>query len=117
MASTHQPSPELTALAELALQAGSEVMAVYSQDFSSTAKNDATPVTEADLRAEKVILDGLARIDGTVPVISEEAASTGTIPAIGDRFYLVDPLDGTKEFISRNGEFTINIALIERGVP
>jgi len=117
MASTHQPSPELAALAELALEAGAEVMAVYAQDFASTAKKDATPVTEADLRAEKVILDGLARIGRPAPVISEEAASAGTIPATGDRFYLVDPLDGTKEFISRNGEFTINIALIEHGVP
>jgi 3'(2'), 5'-bisphosphate nucleotidase len=74
-------------------------------------------VTEADELAEKVILAGLARLDPAVPVIAEEAAAAGKCPPAAARFYLVDPLDGTKEFISRNGEFTVNIALIKDGIP
>jgi 3'(2'), 5'-bisphosphate nucleotidase len=92
-------------------------MSVYGKDFAASAKKDSTPVTEADLRSERVILEGLARLDPATPVISEEAAAAGSIPETAERFYLVDPLDGTKEFISRNGEFTINIALIEAGIP
>jgi len=107
----------MTALVDLALAAGREIMTVYSQDFSVRSKSDTTPVTEADERAERLILAGLAKIDPTTPVISEEAAGAGRIPAIACRFYLVDPLDGTKEFINRNGEFTVNIALVEKGLP
>jgi 3'(2'), 5'-bisphosphate nucleotidase len=117
MSNPYQPSPVLLQLAELALRAGAEVMSVYGKDFAASAKKDSTPVTEADLRSERVILEGLARLDSATPVISEEAAAAGSIPETAERFYLVDPLDGTKEFISRNGEFTINIALIEAGVP
>ena len=87
-------------------------MAIYATDFSAKAKDDLTPVTEADEAAEKIILSGLARIDAATPVISEEAAAAGRIPEVSERFFLVDPLDGTKEFISRNGEFTVNIALV-----
>jgi 3'(2'), 5'-bisphosphate nucleotidase len=105
------------ALADLALAAGREIMSVYAEDFATRTKEDATPVTEADEKAERVILAGLAKLDPKTPVISEEAAAKGTIPTVAQRFYLVDPLDGTKEFISRNGEFTVNIALIENGVP
>src|SRR4051812_37588471 len=117
MSNPYQPSPVLLQLAELALRAGTEVMSVYGKDFAASAKKDSTPVTEADLRSERVILEGLARLDSATPVVSEEAAAAGSIPETAERFYLVDPLDGTKEFISRNGEFTINIALIEAGVP
>jgi 3'(2'), 5'-bisphosphate nucleotidase len=117
MTSAYQPSPSMTALVNVALAAGHEIMEIYRQDFSARAKSDATPVTEADEAAERSILAGLATLDPATPVISEEAASAGNIPAVAERFYLVDPLDGTKEFISRNGEFTVNIALIERGVP
>ena len=74
-------------------------------------------MTEADEAAERIILTGLSKIDGSVPVISEEAASAGRIPDVSTKFFLVDPLDGTKEFISKNGEFTVNIALVEHGVP
>ncbi|HUR42889.1 MAG TPA: 3'(2'),5'-bisphosphate nucleotidase CysQ, partial [Aestuariivirga sp.] len=74
-----------------------------------------SPVTEADEAAERIILAGLAELN--VPVISEEAAAAGRIPAVAEHFFLVDPLDGTKEFISRNGEFTVNIAEIKQGVP
>jgi len=74
-------------------------------------------VTEADEAAERIILAGLKRFDPTTPVISEEAAAQGVIPEVAQNFYLVDPLDGTKEFLSRNGEFTVNIALIDKGSP
>jgi 3'(2'), 5'-bisphosphate nucleotidase len=111
------PSLFMIALADLALAAGREIMTVYAQDFSARTKTDATPVTEADEKAEQVILAGLAELDRATPVISEEAAAGGKIPAVAERFYLVDPLDGTKEFISRNGEFTVNIALVEKGLP
>ena len=111
------PSPLMQDLVNLAITAGHEIMAIYATDFSAKAKEDLTPVTEADEAAEQVILAGLARIDPATPVISEEAAAAGRIPETSVRFFLVDPLDGTKEFISRNGEFTVNIALIEAGRP
>lgn len=114
---TLAPSAFMQSLIDLAVMAGSEIMAIYATDFSAKAKGDLTPVTEADEAAEKIILDGLARIGASVPVISEEAASAGRIPEVSEKFFLVDPLDGTKEFISRNGEFTVNIALVENGVP
>ncbi len=99
------------------IAAGAEIMRVYASDFAVERKSDASPVTEADGAAEKVILEGLARIAPGIPVIAEEEAAAGRIPETGNRFFLVDPLDGTKEFISRNGEFTVNIALIENGEP
>lgn len=114
---TVKPSPLVQSLIDLAIRAGDEIMAIYATDFSAKAKGDLTPVTEADEAAEKIILAGLAKIDPDTPVISEEAASAGSIPEASDRFFLVDPLDGTKEFISKNGEFTVNIAKVENGVP
>ncbi len=111
------PSTETKALVSLALLAGREIMAIYATDFTAHAKHDLSPVTEADEAAEKIILAGLASLDPATPVISEEAASAGRIPQVANRFYLVDPLDGTKEFVSRNGEFTVNIARIENGLP
>jgi 3'(2'), 5'-bisphosphate nucleotidase len=111
------PSPFMQSLIDLAVVAGAEIMAIYATDFSAKAKGDLTPVTEADEAAEKIILAGLAKISAALPVISEEAASAGRIPEVSERFFLVDPLDGTKEFISKNGEFTVNIALVEKGIP
>jgi hypothetical protein len=107
----------LAALSALAHTAGIEVMKIYAEPVSAALKADLSPVTEADLAAERIILEGLARLAPEIPVISEEAASQGRIPAAANRFFLVDPLDGTREFISRNGEFTINIALIENAKP
>jgi 3'(2'), 5'-bisphosphate nucleotidase len=92
-------------------------MDIYATDFDVARKGDASPVTQADQLAEAVILAGLARIAPGIPVVAEEAVAAGQVPEVGERFFLVDPLDGTKEFISRNGEFTVNIALIERGRP
>lgn len=92
-------------------------MDVYSTDFEVRGKADESPVTEADERAEQIILQGLARLSAGIPVISEEASSRGVQVAGGELFWLVDPLDGTKEFVSRNGEFTVNLALIRQGLP
>jgi 3'(2'), 5'-bisphosphate nucleotidase len=110
-------SPELLRLCSIAHAAGREIMQIYQTDFASSTKNDASPVTEADQRAEELILKELASVDPSTPAIGEESCAAGRIPSIGRRFYLVDPLDGTKEFINRNGEFTVNIGLIEDQNP
>jgi 3'(2'), 5'-bisphosphate nucleotidase len=108
----------LDELAALARQAGAVVMAIYATDFSVRGKGDASPVTEADEQAEAVILAGLAQLAPGIPVVAEESVAAGRMPDVsGGRFWLVDPLDGTREFISRNGEFTVNIALIDQGRP
>ncbi|MCY4351172.1 MAG: 3'(2'),5'-bisphosphate nucleotidase CysQ [Thiotrichales bacterium] len=111
-------APLVDALRELADRAGAEILAVYASDFAVRDKDDASPVTEADTRAEHVILEGLARCAPGIPVVAEESVAAGHVPEIDSGpFFLVDPLDGTREFIGRNGEFTVNIALVEDGVP
>jgi 3'(2'), 5'-bisphosphate nucleotidase len=107
-------SRQLADLVTLAREAGDAIMAVYQGDFAVQTKGDASPLTEADLRAEAIIQAGLARLFPDVAVWSEEAAQPA---ARVERFFLVDPLDGTKEFVQRNGEFTVNIALIDHGRP
>jgi 3'(2'), 5'-bisphosphate nucleotidase len=107
----------LPPLRELARRAGEVVMQVYAGPCEVRTKADASPVTAADERAEAVILAGLHALDPANPIIAEEAVAAGRVPAIGERFWLVDPLDGTREFVQRNGEFTVNIALVERGRP
>ena len=108
----------LDSLVETALAAGRVVMDVYGGDFAVATKGDASPVTAADERAEAVILADLARLMPGVAVVAEEEAAAGRLPvSLGERFVLVDPLDGTKEFVSRNGEFTVNIAVVEGGGP
>jgi len=106
-----------TVIRDLALAAGSAIMEVYAgADFGTRAKADSSPVTEADLAADRLIAEGLARAFPDIPAVTEEqAVSHGQTGH--RRFFLVDPLDGTKEFIRRRGEFTVNIALIEDGVP
>jgi 3'(2'), 5'-bisphosphate nucleotidase len=111
------PADLLEGLVPLIRAAGEVVMAVYRTDFDVRGKDDASPVTAADERAEALILPALEALLPGVPVIAEEAVAAGRVPAVAARFWLVDPLDGTKEFISRNGEFTVNIALVEHGVP
>lgn len=101
----------------IARAAGDAIMAIYATNFSVRGKSDASPVTEADERAEDVILPRLAALTPDIPIVSEEAAATGRIAAVGRSFWVVDPLDGTREFINRNGEFTLNIALIENRRP
>ena len=93
-------------------------MAIYAGDFSVRGKSDASPVTAADEQAEALILAGLQRLAPGIPVVAEESVAAGRVPDIsGGTFFLVDPLDGTREFVNRNGEFTVNIALIEHGAP
>ena len=104
-------------LARIALDAGQLIMAVYATDFNVARKDDSSPVTEADEKAEALILAALAKADPDLPIIAEEAAAAGNIPEHGSRFALVDPLDGTKEFINKRGEFTVNIGIIEHGIP
>jgi 3'(2'), 5'-bisphosphate nucleotidase len=95
--------------------AGRVIMSVYATDFVVRGKSDDSPVTEADERAEKVIVEVLQGLAPDVPIVAEEAVSAGAMVEPGDCFWLVDPLDGTKEFIGRNGEFTVNVALVHRG--
>ncbi|WOC15773.1 3'(2'),5'-bisphosphate nucleotidase CysQ [Pseudochrobactrum sp. MP213Fo] len=101
-----------------ALEAGHLIMQFYENGCEITMKADASPVSEADHAAERVILRHLRAFLPEVPVVAEEEMAAGNGPlAIDTRFFLVDPLDGTKEFVLRNGDFTVNIALIEHGVP
>jgi 3'(2'), 5'-bisphosphate nucleotidase len=106
------------ALIDIVRRAGDAILEVYGSDFDVETKDDESPLTKADLAAHRIIVDGLAELSPDVPVISEEAE----LPDFEtrrqwSRFWLVDPLDGTKEFINRNGEFTVNIALIENHQP
>ncbi len=103
----------------LAREAGQAIMKIYGGEFAVETKYDLSPVTAADQAAERIIEAGLRELTPAFPVIGEEAFAAGQAPAIQkDRpFWLVDPLDGTKEFIKRNGEFTVNIALIDAGRP
>ncbi len=103
---------------DAARRAGDAIMEIYAGDFAVGRKTDASPVTLADERAERIILAALAAAAPGIPVIAEEQSEADGLPSTAaELFWLVDPLDGTKEFISRNGEFTVNIALIERGEP
>lgn len=104
-------------IAAIARAAGEVILDIYATDFTVRGKSDASPVTMADEEAEAVILSGLAKLTPDIPIVAEEEVAAGRIPTLQDRFWLVDPLDGTKEFISRNGEFTVNIALIADGKP
>jgi 3'(2'), 5'-bisphosphate nucleotidase len=116
---TAAPRELLDSVTDIAHQAGREILAVYaSQQAVATAKEDASPLTAADLRAHRLIVRSLGELTPDTPVLSEEAAhGTFAQRASWRRYWLVDPLDGTKEFLSRNGEFTVNIALIEGHVP
>ena len=105
-------------LCHLAERAGREILGVYGSAFTVRGKHDSTPVTDADERAEEIILAGLAELEPGLAVVAEEQASAGRVPEVGDHpFFLVDPLDGTREFVNRNGEFTVNIALIADSRP
>lgn len=107
--------PKVIALAE---RAGAVIMEHYEGTIAVTTKADASPVTAADEAGEAVILEGLRALTPDLPIVAEEAVAQGQVPEVGDGpFWLVDPLDGTKEFISRNGEFTVNIGLVEGGEP
>jgi len=102
----------------IALDAGRRILDIYERGFEVAKKADRSPVTDADRAAHALISDRLAALTPGTPILSEESASVSfPLRAAWTRFWLVDPLDGTKEFISRNGEFTVNIALVESGRP
>lgn len=98
-------------------EAGRIEMRYYESDFEVERKDDKSPVTQADREAEAVLLNALFRLMPGVPVVAEEQVAAGHVPVLKDSFFLVDPLDGTREFIKKRGEFTINIGLITDGVP
>jgi len=103
--------------AEIALEAGAAIMLARSGMGSAALKSDGSPVTAADLRANEIICDRLRSMLPDIPIVSEEAAAPAALPGDAERFILVDPLDGTREFIEGRGEFTVNIGLVEGGVP
>jgi len=109
----------LPALSRIAEQAGREILRHYHPGIEARLKGDRTPVTAADEAAEAIILPALAEVARDIPTVAEEAASRGGLPEIdrAERFFLVDPLDGTREFLAGSGEFTVNIGLIEEGRP
>jgi 3'(2'), 5'-bisphosphate nucleotidase len=106
-------------LGDLTKRAGAEIMKIYATDFDVETKSDSSPVTKADKTAEIMIVNSIkSDITDKFPIVSEEAFADGHRPNVaGAPFWLVDPLDGTKEFVNRNGEFTVNIALVEAGRP
>jgi len=106
----------VTVMRRLSLEAGDKIMEIYgADDFEVKTKSDESPVTIADEAADKIISDGLRAAFPDVMLVTEEQSETHS--ARGDTFLIVDPLDGTKEFINRRGDFTVNIALVEGGVP
>jgi 3'(2'), 5'-bisphosphate nucleotidase len=107
----------LDEIAEAARDAGEAILSIVRRGFEIEAKRDSSPVTEADRAAELIILAALARVAPGVPVIAEEEAAAGRIPAHDDTYFLVDPLDGTKEFVRGGDDYTVNIGLIEGGNP
>ncbi|WP_286902372.1 3'(2'),5'-bisphosphate nucleotidase CysQ [Vreelandella sedimenti] len=107
----------LDAIEGIAREAGDAIMSVYAREFSVEEKDDKSPLTEADKAAHNVIMRGLQALPVQIPILSEEDIEGFSGADAEGRYWLVDPLDGTKEFIKRNGEFTVNIALIENGKP
>lgn len=106
------------AIAEIAVHAGNAILEIYAQDFEVTQKDDTSPLTQADLASHRIICDALARLTPDIPVLSEESSGIRyNERADWQQYWLVDPLDGTREFINRNGEFTVNIALIRDHNP
>lgn len=103
-------------LTALVVKAGEAILAVNRAAMRIDGKQDGSPVTEADLAADRIIADGLAQLAGEVPTLSEERTQLAS-PPFRDSFFLIDPLDGTKEFVAGRDEFTVNLALVTRGVP
>ena len=108
----------LKALQQLVHQAGEAIMQVYqTADFGIETKKDDSPVTKADLDAHYLLVDGLAKLTPHIAIVSEEDPKSQIVPQTHNCYWLIDPLDGTKEFINRNGQFTVNLALIEDNAP
>jgi 3'(2'), 5'-bisphosphate nucleotidase len=112
-------SPEfLPAVISIAENAANEILEIYQSDFSVENKEDNSPLTEADMASHKIIIAGLSNLTPDIPILSEESTSISFETRRNwQRYWLVDPLDGTREFVKRNGEFTVNIALIENHQP
>jgi 3'(2'),5'-bisphosphate nucleotidase len=106
----------LESLTELVIRAGEAILAVNRSAMHVTGKSDGSPVTEADLAADHIIVEGLTRLAPHVSLLSEERVHLAT-PPYKDSFFLIDPLDGTKEFVAGRNEFTVNVALVTHGVP
>lgn len=118
MAAASDDARILDTFERLALEAGREVMRVFHAGCAVDRKSDSSPVTEADREAEKIILTGLRAAFPNIPCVAEEEASAGVVPPdLDGAFFLIDPLDGTKEFVNRRTDFTVNIALVRHGVP
>ena len=101
----------------VSIEAGKEILNFYNNDIEVTHKDDLSPLTKADLASNKIILEALTKLNSNIPILSEESLVDWSIRKNWKKYWLVDPLDGTKEFIKKNGEFTVNIALIEDNNP
>lgn len=109
---------DFRSIIELAHQAGQSILGIYKSDFGVKTKDDASPLTQADLASHECIVQGLAQLTPSIPVLSEESSAQDIEDRMGwSLYWLIDPLDGTKEFVKRNGEFTVNIALIQNHQP
>jgi 3'(2'), 5'-bisphosphate nucleotidase len=118
MIDLNHAAPLLEELCAIARAAGDAVLEVYGREFKVQLKDDSSPLTEADQVSHRIIVERLRALDDTLPLLSEESAPQDVAQRRAwQRYWLVDPLDGTKEFLKRNGEFTVNIALIESGRP
>jgi len=104
-------------ICNIAILAGDEILHFYNEDIEVTRKVDSSPLTKADLTSNKLIIDSLNSLDSNIPILSEESLVDWHTRKNWKKYWLVDPLDGTKEFIKNNGEFTVNIALIENNTP
>ena len=107
----------LLKVCNIAIKAGEEILKYYTEDIQVTHKDDSSPLTKADLASNKIIMNALQQLDRTIPILSEESLVEWKERKNWTKYWLVDPLDGTKEFIKQNGEFTVNIALIENNKP
>ncbi|HQG37965.1 MAG TPA: inositol monophosphatase family protein, partial [Chitinophagales bacterium] len=108
----------INSIIEIAKEAGEAILEIYKQDFSVELKSDNSPLTIADKKSNDIIVAALKNIDASIPIISEENKLLEyEIRKSWTKCWIVDPLDGTKEFIKKNGEFTVNIALVENGIP
>jgi len=107
----------LLRVCNIAIKAGEEILKYYNDDIEVKHKDDSSPLTKADLASNKIIMNALQQLDKTIPILSEESLVEWNERKNWTKYWLVDPLDGTKEFIKKNGEFTVNIALIENNTP
>ena len=104
-------------ICNISIRAGNEILKYYTDDIEVTHKDDLSPLTKADLASNNIIIDSLNSLDTNIPILSEESLVNWETRKNWNKYWLVDPLDGTKEFIKKNGEFTVNIALVEKNNP